>query len=381
MTDTNMIQRAKTRKANILFFVKILVVLIFPLEMVLSSSLSGWISLLLVVHSNQFPVFRPMLSVLVGLVIMLPCIYFERLLNNTSISKPVMKQVVAYCTLSCGISAVLLITGVASPYSIVFDSISGALPLYTAAIYAPILGISFFVFLPMILRESAKRSISRKHGQLSYKVVSSILQKKFKREKVLSGLLWFGLLFCPFIIAIINTAFSFQMSSISIFYLVYLPTYPVYLDVPFFGNSLQLKAFPVDSLPILLLLSSVRFVFVRDIFRFQKGIINRSRLASEAILGEILPSALITSLTLITSSGPAFQLLFPTPILPIFGFIFIKLSRAVHMKDELWPDYESKMWYEQGQEPHATEPPEESVKVPLTYLLISKVRNLRHKEA
>jgi hypothetical protein len=377
MTDT-----AHKRRHIPFFLVKILVVLIFPLEMAIAPSFIGWVSLLLFGQSNHFPSFTSIPSLLIGLIIMLPCIYFERMLNSSPISRPVRKQVVVSCILSCGISMALLLSGLANaPSVIALDGFTGRAYVRAAVIYAPILGISFFVVLPLILRESALRTMSADHHRLSYQVINSVLQKRFKREKVLSGLLWFSLLFCPFLLILGFVGFSVQFFSLSVFFIMNFQAYSVFADITFFGGSLQLTGVPFVVLPLVILLSSIRFVFVRDVFRFQRGTIDRSRLASAAILGEILPSAIVTLLMLDTiSPGYSVPLIFPAPILPIAGLALIKLSRTRHLKETLWPDYESRMWYEQGQEPYAKESANESIKVPLTYLLISQVRKLRNKE-
>lgn len=377
MTDA-----AHKRRHLPFFLVKILVVLIFPLEMIIAPPYIGWASLLLVVRVNQFPFFTSVPSLLIGLIIMLPCIFFERMLYSSSISRPVRKQVVASCILSCGISLAILLSGVANPpIYILVGGFIGDFYLLAATVYAPILGISFFVVLPLILRESALRTISAEHHQLSYQVINSVLQKRFKREKVLCGLLWLSLLFCPFLLILFNMGSSFQFFSLSVFFAMNFQAYSVFADAIFLGGSLQLTSVTLVALPLVFLLSSIRFVFVRDVFRFQRGIIDRSRLASAAILGEILPAAIITFLMLgtIAPSSPI-PLIFPAPILPFAGFVLIKLSRTKLSKEELWPDYESRMWYEQAQEPYSTKSADESIKVPLTYLLISQVRKLRNKE-
>lgn len=377
MTDTT-----NKRRRIPFFLIKILVVLIFPLQMVIDPSHFRWTSLLLVVSSYQLPFFTSIPSLLIGLIIMLPCIYFERMLYSIPISRPVRKQVVVFCILSCGISLAILFTGVViPPLYIALIGFNSSPYAYEATLYAPILGISFFVVLPLILRETALRAISTGHSPLRYQVINSLLLKRFKREKVLSTLLWFCLLFCPFLVGLDTSWSSLRMSFLSVFYLMFFPAYsPLAQVIPAMG-FLTLTSTDFISLPITALLSSVRFVFVRDLFRFQQHIISRGRVASTAILGEILPSAIITLLTFsMNPFATAILLILPTPILPLAGLALIKFSRTTPLKDELWPDYESKMWYEQGQEPHATESGDESVKVPFTYLLISKVRKLRHKE-
>ncbi|NHI88604.1 MAG: hypothetical protein EAX87_03715 [Candidatus Thorarchaeota archaeon] len=377
MTDTV----AKRRRIPI-FLVKMLVVLIFPLQMVIAPPNFRWTSLLLVVQNNQFPFFTSIPALLIGLIVMLPCIFFERLLYSSSISRTVRKQVAAACASSCGIALAIQLTRLVNPPpNILLLAFNSAPYAQAATLYAPILGISFFVVLPLILRQSALSFVSVDHRQLGYQVINSLLQKRFKREKVLSTLFWFCLLFCPFLLGLDTTWWTFRLSSLSVFYIMNYSAYSLLAQVIPAMGSLTLISTDFISLPITALLSSVRFVFVRDLFRYQQHIINRSRVASTGILGEILPSAIITLLALSRDISPAaILLIFPTPILLFAGIALIKFSRTTPLKDELWPDYESKMWYDQRQKPHATESGDESVKVPLTYLLMSKVRKLRHKK-
>ena len=65
--------------------------------------------------------------------------------------------------------------------------------------YAPVLAISFFIILPLISREATIRRISTEHQILSYRHISSTLRKEIRREKILAGVLWVCLVFCPFI--------------------------------------------------------------------------------------------------------------------------------------------------------------------------------------
>ncbi|MHA2395906.1 MAG: hypothetical protein ACXAC0_04315, partial [Candidatus Thorarchaeota archaeon] len=69
------------RKPSAAFLIKILVVLSFPLQGFFSSSNFGWISILLLVGGSTSIVFTSIYSLLVGLIIMLPCLIFEHQLG------------------------------------------------------------------------------------------------------------------------------------------------------------------------------------------------------------------------------------------------------------------------------------------------------------
>ncbi|MFX1578747.1 MAG: hypothetical protein ACFFBJ_03805 [Promethearchaeota archaeon] len=348
------------------------VVLLFPLGANFSPGHIYWESIIL----DTSPDYRivasfipaPALALLAGLFIMLPGIIFERQLKSRPISKKVRGRTAAACFLSWVISLLLILTS---------GTIYGGSHYTTVILYTPILSISFYVLLPLISRETTIRRISKEYQNLGFGFVTSILQRKVRRERVLSGLLWGGLVFSPFMAYWVLWYWIPQLYFGSLFYTSMIALgggvlleaiLPLYFDV-------SLLSIGTIQLPVIALFSAVRFLFVRDIFRYQSGVIKRSRVVSIAILGELLPSAVLTSFSFVTIGvgyvGPIFL---PTPILPVIGFLFIRFSRVVPIKEELWPDYESRMWFEKEHTPYVPEPVEETIKVPVMYLLVSQIR-------
>lgn len=359
------------RRSSASFLIKILIVLIFPLVGVFGSPNTGWISILLIVGEGPIVAFTSIYSLLAGLFIMFPCLIFEQQLNSRPISKSIRGRAVAASILCWLISILLFPSG-----SIVrVDSFF----LYVI-MFTPILSIAFFVILPLISRESVMMSISKENHTLSYNFLTSNLRKSFRREKFLSRILWVALVFCPFMFYVALSWWSPQFQLMSLFY-----QFMVYTDFPmviaeslFLNVSLQFTAMMGSFLPFIALLSALRFVFVRDVFRFQSGLIKKSRLASVALLGEILPSAAITLISLALMPPDSFiPVFFPLPILPIIGFAFIRFSKVVLVKEEIFPDYEYRMWFEKERDPYVPgvqEPRDETIKVPITYLLVSQIR-------
>jgi hypothetical protein len=352
------------------FLIKLAVILLFPLRVSFFPGYINWESIILDSSPDVriLVSFIPVPALLAGLFIMLPGIIFERQLKSKPISMKVRGRTAVACFLSWAISLLLILSS---------GTIYGGSHYSTVILYTPILSISFYVLLPLISRETTIRSISKEHRNLDFGFVTSTLKRKFRRERVLSGLLWLSLVFCPFMIYWVFWYWTPQLYLASLFYtsiislgggIILDGLLPLYFDVVLTGID-------TISLPVFALLSAVRFLFVREIFRFQSGAIKRSRLISIAILGELLPSAVLTSFSFITaeigSVGPIF---IPTPILPIIGFLFIRFSRVVPIKDELWPDYESRMWFEKEHTPYVPEPMEETIKVPVMYLLVSQLR-------
>jgi len=213
------------------------------------------------------------------------------------------------------------------------------------------------------------------HQDLSYGLIKSTLHKRVRKESFLVGLLWVALVFSPFFVNLDWSFFYWRFVFMGLFNQFQLYSEGMYIG--FSSISLEFNAYTVQIFPVVALLSSLRFVFVRDVFRFQTKRINKSRLASIAILAEILPSAIFTFtyLVLIPTYPISFiPILLPFPILPIIGFAYIRFSRIPPMKDELWPEYEHRMWFDKRREPTVTESPDESLTVPISYLLISQIR-------
>ena len=354
-------------RTNIVFITKMLIVLIIPLNGFISLSDSYWASVLLNFNGNPFVTLNPVLTILSGLLIILPGVLFEHQLNSKPISQSLKKRAIFACLLSWSISMILPNSWGIIPRSYYYySSIIRTIPLLTLA---------FFVALPLISREIALRSVTSDHHTLSYGHIKSTIFKKIKRERILSGLLWASLIFSPFVVSVIVSYWIPYFQFMSLFYQFefsgLLISERFIIDYIIF----QFIALEGIAIPFFSLLSGLRFVFVRDIFRFKDGILRRGRFLSVGILGEILPSIILTSLMLVTARGLILIPLFiPIPLLSIFGLVFIRFSKIVPVQEEIWPEHQYQMWFEKEQEPYSPEPAEENIKVPIGYLLVSQVR-------
>lgn len=370
--DVAMTEFISRLKRNSTFIIKIILVLSFPLVASVHLPYFEWISILLVVSNFSIVQFTSFLSVFIGLIIMLPCIIFEYHLNSRPITKSLRYHAITASFLSWLLSVYF-------PFDILFPSIV-LRPDFYAAYYPTnsglVLAITFFIVLPLITRESIMNNTPNELRSLDYSLIKSSIGRKIRRERVLPGLIWFGLMFCPFMAFPLSYMYDMQFMYWSIFF-QYTPYSAPYLALqiapPYF--AMQLTALPAAALPFFLLFSAIRFVFIRDVLRFKIARVTKSRLVSVAILGEILPAATITLIDLILN--PGFTLLiFPTPILPIIGFVYLRFSKAIPIKDEIWDEQANRMWFEKEQEPYITQPADESIKVPIAYLLVSQVRRL-----
>ena len=356
----------RRRRYHATFLVKLIIVLLFPIVWNVSSSYVNYASMLLRIDGRGIVIINSINSLILGLLIMLPCLVFEYHLYSRPISNSIRRRAVIACMLSWVPSFLLYRFG-----GIIFAMSS----FYATVIYTPVLAISFYIILPLLTRESMLQRIPSEHRDLSYGFVKSSVLKGARRESFLTGLLWVGFVFAPFMVVVAYSLWSSDSDLWSLFsQMTVYAGFPWY-DLSILDISIEFIANMVLILPIMALLSSIRFLFVRDVFRYQSGRITRSRFASVAILGEILPSAVITlSLLVIVPPGSFIPVLLPIPILPLIGFAYVRFSKIVPVEELLWPDYEHRMWFEKGREPYLPEPPEESITVPIAYLLMSQVR-------
>lgn len=367
-----MTEVSSRRRTTAFFLLKLLIVLSFPLFLRISFLGITWSSLLLLVEiffvdETSLIIFSSAVPILIALFIMSPCILFEYHLNRQPISKTIRGRAMAVSMFSLLISRLI-------PYTPMFFY---EMSMVYATSYSYMLGIVFFVILPIIFRESMLRSISQNLRSLSYDFIKATVGKQARRGNILSGLVWAGLIFAPFIVTLVDSDLMAQTDLWSLFY-----QYRLYSDFPYLtydqflpSNSYEIVPMIQGVLIVFVLLSAIRIIFVRDIFRYRLTQITMSRLLSVAILGEILPAALLTLLTLVGSSTTtATFLILPIPILPLIGFAFIRFSKVIPLRNEIWPDQEYRMWYEKEREPYVPETADESIKVPITYLILSQVR-------
>ncbi len=133
---------------------------------------------------------------------------------------------------------------------------------------------------------------------------------------------------------------------------------------------------------VVLLLSSVRLIFVRDVFSFFWGPVSVRRLITIGFLGEMLPFITIYLLPLLLSGVSAAGLAFPFPLTPLFGFIFLRLFKPVSEDSKADAPLIGKEQHTFRESP----PAPDTVQVPLAYLLRSKLaavvkRERRHAQS
>jgi hypothetical protein len=320
-----------------------------------------------------------------GLFLAFPAIVFNYRLVKSPANKPFRNLAIGVMILSS---------------FIVFMALLIAAPLFNPGYYYnypliqniqsfPTIAIGFFVILPMIQRQAVLvASPDDMHGEtLSY--IELHLQKSVRREKALATLLWAGLYFLPYYMVIMSYYFGYTYTQIFSFaYMMNIDTYSRLL----YSSELALlgTVIPFFYLPIFGLLGAIRFIFVRDIYRYLKHELAYQRLMYMGILGDIFPVIAFTVLTMIISPGSTIsESTIPIPCLVFLGLLVAKTHRSIQpYSNRIWTDVESRMWFEEKIETRPVDsvpekpyrPSEEKITVPLRYLMISHIRKRRHND-
>ncbi len=133
------------------------------------------------------------------------------------------------------------------------------------------------------------------------------------------------------------------------------------------------------------LLTIFTLIFAYSILQYIQTHIDRMRVISYAALSIIAPYAFF----LIASP---FMMMIPIPLLLVLGFSIVFLQKQIPPRQTIWEDERVKMWYEKDHgmpiPGHQTSMkqlmrsgPIDTVKVPFSYLIISKMRSFRSQNA
>jgi hypothetical protein len=206
-----------------------------------------------------------------------------------------------------------------------------------------------------------------------------------RREKALATFLWVCLCFLPFFAVVSGPLlYSDYSSFISLVYTVAnMYSYYDFYNIP----SLYGSAVLYSNLPLFAILSSFRFMYVRDIYRFLKHEISHRRMLYIGILGDLFPVVSFTFLTMSLMVYVPYYNVYPIPLLVFTGLIVARLHRSVlPFANRVWQDVDARMWFEEPaiqipaqQVPeNPYRPPEETITVPIRYLLVSQIRRRFH---
>ena len=345
---------------------KILVVLLFPIGIGINFGSFYWASALLQFGVPGFIFNDSILLVAFSVLIMLPGIFFERKIRSKPIKDSIRKIAVAS----------LLITWLVPLVpSYFFVPVIAMVVVFVPTFYIPLLSISFFIILPILDREFVIRHTPEQFRNRKYSQLSRDLKRYVGNSRYLYMIVWTGLLFSP----IVSTGLWGDILIESVLYSITIFSGGPWLIPEFMSLSISYTIVSTTLIHSAFLIFSLRFLFVRDLLRYNEGNVTRSRLISMGILSEIVPVATMTLILYMASLTFGFPIGFysltlPTPIFPLLGYAYVRMSRNLSSAIILWDTEEHRMWFETDRTPSPEQQPKDmGIKVPIAYLIRSRL--------
>jgi hypothetical protein len=334
-------------------------------------------------YAYEYSAYLPSISVsdlstnfALGLLLAAPAIYFNYRIVNSPANKPIRNFAFAIMVFSSFVMffALMIVTSTGTLYYINY------MLLQNIQIF-PTLTICFFVILPMIQRQAVLIATPEELQSNTVRELEKHPELELRREKALATLLWACLCFLPYFAMAYGSLFY---SDYSVFYsFVYLINngysyYDFYSILNLYGSVV-----PYYALPIFAILSSFRFIYVRDIYRFLKHELTYRRMLYIGILGDIFPVISFAFLNMVLFGYSPYYGVYPIPLLAFAGLLIARLHRSVlPHANRIWQDVDARMWFEEQvvhvpvqqvpEKPYRS--PEETITVPIRYLLTSQIR-------
>ncbi|MGY5879984.1 MAG: hypothetical protein RTV31_07015 [Candidatus Thorarchaeota archaeon] len=333
---------------------------------------------------------------IIGIIVALPGIYYNYKLSRAPLHKSFWKRGIG---LSAAIFFVAFGVGIfLSQYT------SSLIPGYNQEYwellmrlqYYPSLVMGVFIILPLVLRQAVTISVPSDLHYYSMRDIEASPKFNLSREKMLSAIFWLFICFAPYAIQYDMYSWygGYMSTSLMMDYRLGSNWYGG-IDVVytyFFG---QIAMFP--NMPIFVLLYAFNFAFVRDVYRYLRNTITRSRLIGMAVFSCLFPLILSMGMGGLFIVGMYLIILpLPIPIIQIVGLVTVRYHHPeVIQSRRVWKGDRSAMWWEtettvqpmqtRAQTPTQTQAtPEKPIRhrdeiitVPLRYRFLSRIRKLR----
>jgi hypothetical protein len=311
-----------------------------------------------------------------AIAVCVPGIYFTRWLTQQPREKAIRKMALAAAVF---ISLIVYPLSILIPYGGPYMPI---MPIYGGSMIQSIVPwvIAVFVVLPVMGRQGSNIDSNRKDAYSSRAPEAFIHEGVIRpgRFVVLSYILGVIALCFP------NSAFFYNYMSpwggglsFGMITAIWVGTYMSGMGYAHFSFYIM----PSFGLVLTYLMNFFSLVFAYSILQYIQSHTEKTRVLGYAALSIIAPAAFFTIMS-------PFMVIVPVPILIVLGFLVVFLQKQIPPKQTIWEDKAVQMWYEKGQEitvmgnqpsgrqamhseVHST------VKVPFTYLIISKLRSLR----
>ncbi|MHA2021647.1 MAG: hypothetical protein ACW96N_08025, partial [Candidatus Thorarchaeota archaeon] len=364
--------------------------LLLPINIIIEFGSPGfyqYISLLLVLGSypyfdgflpaqSFFPFSPDPITILLAIVVCLPGLYFSRWMEQQPREQAVKKMALAAAVFTSLITFPLALF---MPYSPFMPIYGGIMMVQSAVPWA----IALLVILPIMGRHGSFIDLDRKAGQFSDTPKHMIHEGGIRPGKytILGYALGIIALCIPNIGSIYSYNIGFSDFNIQLMTPVWTGNYAQYGPE---GGSFYLSIMPSITVFMQFLLSIFTIIFAFSILQYLQTHIPRIRVLAYGALSLIAPYGFFT----ITAP---YMTMVPIPVLLALGLPMVFLMKPIPPRQTIWEDKKIKMWFEKDAEDQAvvvpasqpgakqlmTSKPIDTVKVPFTYLLVSKIRGLR----
>ncbi len=388
------------------YLLKCLLIMIFPLEFYINELSQIFLiptsGLLFTSSSNTLFVgaitygIPSILSIglrnfVIGIILAAPGIYFNYKFERVAVTRSSWKRATGFAAIIF-LFTLAIATAMMPILYLPYDYIpSDWYTLYYKLNSFPTLVIAAFILYPLVKRQAVIIATPSDFHDLSLRQLESAPTLNLGREKMLAAILWFVLGFAPITI---------QINS----YSYYGGTYFTGLlfggtigenwisEVNTFVYSFYGSVTYTSSLIMAGFLFILNFVFVRDIYRYVKGKISRTRFAGITLLScfsvPLMTLAISFPVMILFPGSVLAYFPLPFPILQVTGLLIARFHHPhLDQEEKVWRGDSSRMWWEpervvQPIQPIATTPERplrhrsETIRVPISYRLLSRFRQL-----
>ncbi|MFX0053461.1 MAG: hypothetical protein ACFFAX_02655 [Promethearchaeota archaeon] len=327
----------------------------------------------------QPPFFSPIsfdfLTIGLAFAVCFPGIYFTRWLTQQPREKAIKKMALA---------AAVFISLIVYPLSILvpYGGPYVPMPYYVGSMIQSIVPwvIAVFVVLPVLGRQGSYIDSDRKAAYFSQTPESLIHEGGIRPGR-------FGIL--SYILGIIALCFP----SIAYFYSYFSPyetglnfgmitaIWIGYYSSGFGYGYFSFYIMPAFGVILTYLMNIFSLVFAYSVLQYIQTHTEKTRVLAYAALSIIAPAAFFMIIS-------PFMTAFPIPVLIVLGFLVVFLQKQVPPRQTIWEDRAVQMWFEKDPEIVVMGNPPSgkqaihseahvTVRVPFTYLILSKLRSLR----
>ncbi|RDE14356.1 MAG: hypothetical protein C4K47_04195 [Candidatus Thorarchaeota archaeon] len=328
-------------------------------------------------------VFPPIGLVLQAVAQSLPGIFFFAKIRGASQFRSIRRL-----TLGSVIAALLFAEFFPNLWAFQVDPISLNYSTYLdiASAY-PTLPLVVLILIPLFLRESSFLLHATKEQSPTQKPFARPTRIASSRVAKTIGLVLGVVVFiAPTTLLAYSDGYSSTSNFVSTIGMVSLYQFKYALEPAYLYYSQIYYTYPITSFALMLMLSSIRIVFARKLILYYRGIGSAYRTLVIGVIGELLANSPYIYLYLFWSNFMVGPLALPLPFLLILGVLLVKLRDRLTSRELISKPRqevrETGVWpltlEEEGIIPTSAQTVKQtSVKVPLMYVVLSRIRTIR----